>query len=210
MEAEAKRFLRLKAERGDRRRAQLNPGGRFVLIGSDEAIEKAHQQQGAFDYGDEAAAAPQDLPEITQGCSGGLARLSCGARRGATRRCILDRQRIRQGQNPRSSKHSRRAMPSPGSSQYLRPEADVVSRSVPRQTPAMSLSFAPRQRGKSDGPGVQNEKLIQGKSLPVSYIGRNSSMLTSHLASHFRSVHAAEGRTHCPPAASGNAVSLLL
>ena len=49
MEAEARGFLRLKAERGDRRRAQLNAGGRFVLIGSDEAIEKAQQQQGAFD-----------------------------------------------------------------------------------------------------------------------------------------------------------------
>ena len=41
------RPLLVQAERRDRRRTQLNPGSRFILIGSDEAIEQAQQQQDA-------------------------------------------------------------------------------------------------------------------------------------------------------------------
>ena len=45
MEAEARGSCGVQAERRDRRRAQLDPGGGFVLIGRNEAIEKTQQQQ---------------------------------------------------------------------------------------------------------------------------------------------------------------------
>ena len=61
----------IEAERRDGRSAQLDAGDCFILIGSDEAIKKASQQERTLDSGDEAAAPPDDLPQIAQrsGCS---------------------------------------------------------------------------------------------------------------------------------------------